>query len=92
MSGNHWIAWYFSGVLYRHLFYLQGFSSGVCGHGCTSGCAGHQQHAPDPDLNETIMPKVGEQAVTLLPLYLFEAIFGKMFIDSGAAHSLSGSC
>ena len=39
--------------------------------------------------NETIMPKVGEQAATLLPLYLFGAIFGKMFIDSGAAHSLS---
>ena len=35
------------------------------------------------------MPKVGEQAATLLPLYLFGAIFGKMFIDSGAAHSLS---
>ena len=39
--------------------------------------------------NETIMPAVGTQAATLLPLYLFGAIFGKMFIDSGAAHSLS---
>lgn len=39
--------------------------------------------------NETVMPKVGEQAATLLPLYLFGAIFGKMFIDSGAANSLS---
>ncbi len=39
--------------------------------------------------NETIMPQVGTQAATLLPLYLFGAIFGKMFIDSGAAHSLS---
>ena len=39
--------------------------------------------------SETIMPRVGEQAATLLPLYLFGAIFGKMFIDSGAAHSLS---
>ena len=39
--------------------------------------------------SQTIMPKVGEQAATLLPLYLFGAIFGKMFIDSGAAHSLS---
>ena len=39
--------------------------------------------------NETIMPAVGSQAATLLPLYLFGAIFGKMFIDSGAAHSLS---
>ena len=39
--------------------------------------------------NETIMPAVGTQAATLLPLYLFGAIFGKMFIYSGAAHSLS---
>ena len=39
--------------------------------------------------NETIMPAVGTQAATLLPLYLFGAIFGKMFIDSGAADSLS---
>ena len=39
--------------------------------------------------SQTIMPKVGEQAATLLPLYLFGAIFGKMFIDSGAANSLS---
>ena len=39
--------------------------------------------------NETIMPQVGTQAATLLPLYLFGAIFGKMFIDSGAANSLS---
>ena len=39
--------------------------------------------------NETVMPQVGSQAATLLPLYLFGAIFGKMFIDSGAAHSLS---
>lgn len=39
--------------------------------------------------NETIMPQVGSQAATLLPLYLFGAIFGKMFIDSGAAHALS---
>lgn len=39
--------------------------------------------------NETIMPQVGTQAATLLPLYLFGAIFGKLFIDSGAAHSLS---
>ena len=39
--------------------------------------------------NETIMPQVGYQAATLLPLYLFGAIFGKLFIDSGAAHSLS---
>ena len=39
--------------------------------------------------NETIMPQVGSQAATLLPLYLFGAIFGKLFIDSGAAHSLS---
>ena len=39
--------------------------------------------------NGVIMPKVGEQAATLLPLYLFGAIFGKMFIDSGAAISLS---
>lgn len=39
--------------------------------------------------NSVIMPKVGEQAATLLPLYLFGAIFGKMFIDSGAAISLS---
>ena len=39
--------------------------------------------------NETVMPQVGTQAATLLPLYLFGAIFGKMFIDSGAANSLS---
>ena len=39
--------------------------------------------------NETIMPQVGTQAATLLPLYLFGAIFGKMFIDSGAGNSLS---
>ena len=37
--------------------------------------------------NETIMPQVGAQAATLLPLYLFGAIFGKLSIDSGAAHS-----
>jgi|GEM_PF-625967 len=33
---------------------------------------------------------VATQAKTLLPLYLFGAIFGKLFIDSGAATSLSG--
>lgn len=41
--------------------------------------------------NDPIMTGVASQVPTLLPLYLFGAIFGKMFIDSGAAHSLSRS-
>lgn len=38
---------------------------------------------------DPIMTGVASQVPTLLPLYLFGAIFGKLFIDSGAAHSLS---
>lgn len=39
----------------------------------------------------TVMEGVASQVPTLLPLYLFGAIFGKLFIDSGAAHSLARS-
>lgn len=38
---------------------------------------------------DPVMTGVASQVPTLLPLYLFGAIFGKMFIDSGAAHSVS---
>jgi len=38
---------------------------------------------------DPVMTGVARQVPTLLPLYLFGAIFGKMFIDSGAAHSVS---
>lgn len=38
---------------------------------------------------DPVMTGVASQVPALLPMYLFGAIFGKMFIDSGAAHSLS---
>lgn len=37
----------------------------------------------------TVMQGVASQVPTLLPLYLFGAIFGKLFINSGAAHTLA---
>ena len=37
----------------------------------------------------TVMAGVASQVPTLLPLYVLGAIFGKLFIDSGAAFSLS---
>ena len=37
----------------------------------------------------TVMAGVASQVPTLLPLYLFGAIFGKLFVDSGAAFSLA---
>ncbi len=42
--------------------------------------------------NETIMPAVGTQAATLLPLYLFGAISAKMFIDSARPIRCPASC
>jgi len=38
---------------------------------------------------DPVMSGVAGQVPTLLPLYLFGAIFGKLFIDSGAALSMS---
>jgi H+/gluconate symporter-like permease len=39
----------------------------------------------------TVMEGVASQVPTLLPLYVLGAIFGKLFIDSGAAFSLSNA-
>jgi H+/gluconate symporter-like permease len=39
----------------------------------------------------TVMEGVASQVPTLLPLYVLGAIFGKLFIDSGAAFSLSSA-
>jgi len=38
---------------------------------------------------DPVMTGLASQVPTLLPLYLFGAIFGKLFIDSGAAHATS---
>jgi H+/gluconate symporter-like permease len=41
--------------------------------------------------SNVVMKGVADQVPTLLPLYLFGAIFGKLFVDSGAAFSLARS-
>lgn len=38
---------------------------------------------------QVIMTGIGQQAATLMAVYLFGALFGKVFIDTGAAQSLT---